>query len=92
MIGPYITHKRTRRLRLQANGKVERFNRILATEWAYADTYRSDEARSGAFPALSPSLAITADPTPESADRYPSGITPSLKISRGPASQRIERW
>lgn len=69
MIGPNITHKRTRRLRLQANGKVERFNRILATEWAYADTYRSDEARSVAFPALSPSLAITTDPTLESADR-----------------------
>jgi len=35
----------------QTNGKVERFNRALATEWAYADTYLSDAARAATYQA-----------------------------------------
>lgn len=31
-----ISHKRTRPYRPQTNGKVERLNRTLLTEWAYA--------------------------------------------------------
>ena len=50
-LGPSITHKRTRPYRPQTNGKVERFNRTLAAEWAYADTYLSDEARSSTYQA-----------------------------------------
>ncbi|CAQ02014.1 IS481 family transposase [Clavibacter sepedonicus] len=46
-----ITHKRTRPYRPQTNGKVERFNRTLATEWAYAHPYRTDEARAATYPA-----------------------------------------
>jgi transposase InsO family protein len=32
------------------NGKVERFNRTLAAEWAYARAYESNENRADAFP------------------------------------------
>ena len=44
-----ITHKRTRPYRPQTNGKVERFNRTLADEWAYAQPYTSETARRATF-------------------------------------------
>jgi transposase InsO family protein len=44
-----ITHKRTRPYRPQTNGKVERFNRTLLEEWAYAQTYHTETARLAAF-------------------------------------------
>ena len=46
-----IKHVWTRPYRPQTNGKVERFNRTLAEEWAYAATYQSDEARAAQYPA-----------------------------------------
>jgi transposase InsO family protein len=46
-----IEHIWTRPYRPQTNGKVERFNRTLAQEWAYADTYSADEARAATYPA-----------------------------------------
>lgn len=40
-----LVHTRTRPYRPATNGKVERFNRTLLDEWAYARLWKSDAAR-----------------------------------------------
>lgn len=44
-----IKHRHTRPYRPQTIGKVERFHRTLADEWAYARLYRSDTERCDEF-------------------------------------------
>jgi transposase InsO family protein len=49
LIEQAIAHTRTRPFRPQTNGKVERFNRTLLEEWAYARRYRSESERTRAL-------------------------------------------
>jgi transposase InsO family protein len=65
-----IAHKRTRPYRPQTNGKVERFNRTLLDEWAYALAYRSEAERTAAsLPGCI--TTITTAATPHSKASHP---------------------
>lgn len=50
-LGEGVKHKYTRPYRSQTNGKIERFPRTLAFEWAYAHHYDSDAARAATYQA-----------------------------------------
>ena len=45
LLGTRTRHKRTRPYRPQTNGKVERYHRTLAREWAYSHAWPSNEHR-----------------------------------------------
>ena len=47
----HIVPKRTRAYRPQTNGKIERFHRTLAAEWAFARHYPNERTRRSALPA-----------------------------------------
>ena len=75
-LGRKIKHKRTRPYRPQTNGKVERFNRTLLEEWAYAREYISEAERAAAYPSgCTPT--ITTAPTPHSRASHPSTSCPT---------------
>ena len=46
-----VRHVRTRPYRPQTNGKVERFNHTLNSEWAYAASFMSNDERLATLPA-----------------------------------------
>ena len=52
LTGSKTRHKRTRPYRPQTNGKVERYHRTLAQEWAYAHAWTSNQQRAAALQAF----------------------------------------
>jgi transposase InsO family protein len=52
LLGSRTRHKRTRPYRPQTNGKVERYHRTLAREWAYSQAWSDNDHRRSALGAF----------------------------------------
>lgn len=86
-----IKHSRTRPYRPQTNGKVERFNRTLVQEWAYARPYASEDERAAAFPQW---LHTYNHHRPHTAlkGHSPADLAPNLRgQNTGPARAAVAR-
>ena len=74
--------------RPQTNGKVERFNRTLLEEWAYASAFDSGDERKQRSPTGSTSTTTPAHTTrspenhPPAASTTSLGVTPSYEGAR----------
>jgi transposase InsO family protein len=73
-----ITPKRTRPYRPQTNGKVARFHRTLADEWAYARPYATEPSAATPCQPGSTTTTIIAD-TPHSQAARPPAASPTCQ-------------
>ena len=78
-LGTDIKHKRTRPYRPQTNGKVERFNRTMLEEWAYAKPYRQKAERVAAFADWLHTTIIT-EATPHSKVSHQSAVSLTSQV------------
>jgi transposase InsO family protein len=85
LYGQGIKHKRTRPYRPQTNGKVERFHRTLADEWAYARPYTSEAQKREAFAGHT----ITTGSTPRSAALPPPAFLTSQVSTTSAAHSQV---